>query len=73
MLFWLPLPVHSGSMNRIDKRKQICLAHPLSLMFNALKGTHFYIALRTLPQNIPKSIYTIARCLKRGQLIEDDK
>ena len=27
--FWLSLPVHSGSLKRIDYPKQICLAHPL--------------------------------------------
>ena len=29
-LFWLSLPVHSGSLKRIDYLKQICLAQPLS-------------------------------------------
>ena len=28
--FWLSLPVHSGSLKRIDYPKHICLAHPLS-------------------------------------------
>ena len=28
--FWLSLPVHSGSLKRIDYPKQICLAHTLS-------------------------------------------
>ena len=30
VFFWLSLPVHSGSLKRIDYPKQICLAHPLS-------------------------------------------
>ena len=29
-IFWLSLPVHSGSLKRIDYPKQICLIHPLS-------------------------------------------
>ena len=46
MTFWLSLPVHSGSLKKIDNPKQICLAHPLSFeCFTALKGTHFYILL----------------------------
>ena len=30
VFFCLSLPVHSGSLKRIDYPKQICLAHPLS-------------------------------------------
>ena len=30
MVFWLLLPVYSGSLKRIDYPKKICLAHPLS-------------------------------------------
>ena len=30
MTFWLSLPVHSGSLKRIDYPKRICLAHALS-------------------------------------------
>ena len=29
-IFWLSLPVHSGSLKRINYSKQICLAYPLS-------------------------------------------
>ena len=45
MVYSLLLSVHSGSLKRIDYRKQICLAHPFFLLsvFTALKGTHFYI------------------------------
>ena len=44
MTFWLSLPVHSGSLKRIDYPKQICLATLFLLnVFIALKGTHFYI------------------------------
>ena len=30
MTFWLSLPVHSGSLKRIDYPKRICVAHALS-------------------------------------------
>ena len=30
VFFWLSLPVHSGSLKRINYLKHICLAHPLS-------------------------------------------
>ena len=30
VIFWLSLPVHSGSLKRIDYPKQICLDHSLS-------------------------------------------
>ena len=30
MTFWLSLPVHSGSLKRIDYPKRICLTHALS-------------------------------------------
>ena len=44
MIFWLSLPVHSGSLKSIDYPKQICLAHILFFnVFTAFKGTHFYI------------------------------
>ena len=46
MTFWLSLPVHSGSLNRIDYPKQICLGHTLSFLLNVftpLKGTHLDI------------------------------
>ena len=44
MVFWLLLPVYSGSLKTFDYPKQICLAHPLSFeCFTALKGTHFYM------------------------------
>ena len=46
MTLWLSLPVHSGSLKRIDYPKQICLATLFLLkVFTALKGTHFYILL----------------------------
>ena len=42
--FWLLLPVHSGSLKRIDYPNQICLAHTLSFKYStALKGIHLYI------------------------------
>ena len=45
--FCISLPVHSGSLKRIDYPKQICLAHHLSFeFFTALKGTHLYIFIR---------------------------
>ena len=41
---WLSLPVHSGSLKRIQYSKLYSLAHTLlSNIFSALKGTHFYI------------------------------
>ena len=44
MVFWLVLPIYSGSLKRIDYPKQICLTHPLSFeCFTTLKGTNFYI------------------------------
>ena len=43
---WLPLPVHSGSLKRIEYSKLYSLTHTLLLnVFSALKGTHFYILL----------------------------
>ena len=33
---WRSLPVHSGSLKRIDNSKQICLAQPLSFDFFSL-------------------------------------
>ena len=44
MVFWLLLPVYSGSLKRIDYPKQICLAQffPLNVL-TALTSTHFYI------------------------------
>ena len=54
MVFWLLLPVYSGSLKRIDYPKQICLAHPLSFdfVFTALEGTHFYIFICQTMYNI---------------------
>ena len=49
MVFWLLLPVYSGSLKRIDYPKQICLVHRLSFeCLTALTGTQilFGVVLR---------------------------
>ena len=51
MLFWLSLPVHSGSLKKIDYSKHICLANHLpffkndSLFLNALIFISFFYLL----------------------------
>ena len=41
---WFSLPVHSGSLKRIEYSELNSLAHTLLLnVFSAFKGTHFYI------------------------------
>ena len=60
--FWLSLPVHSGSLKRIDYPKQICLAHPLLLnVFTALKGNHLYMFTCSLHSRLIRVAMVIAK------------
>ena len=47
VVFWLLLPVYSGSLKRIDYPKQICLAHPLSFecFYCSLRNSLLYCYL----------------------------
>ena len=61
MTFWLSLPVHSGSLKRIDYPKRICLANAINFLnvFTALKGTHLYILFGPVPNvNFTCDMYT---------------
>ena len=51
--FWLSLPVHSGSLKRIDYPKQICLAHPPSFeCFSLLLKELIFIVLAHLSRRL---------------------
>ena len=61
-LFWLSLPVHSGSLKRIDYRniRNRSVWHTLFLLnvFTALKGTHLYIFIHVwIPHGKIADIY----------------
>ena len=62
MTFWLSLPVHSGSLKRIDYPKQSCLF--LLNVFTALKGTHFYILLDGQKLDLVSSSFLVQEILE---------
>ena len=69
VFFWLSLPVHSESLKRIDYPKQICLAHPLFLMFSLLVKELIFIFFIWFQVNVANSFSTRPK-MGSGQLAQ---
>ena len=61
VFFWLSLPVHSGSLKKIDYPKQICLAHPLS-----------FERFRCSERNTSLYFYLIDHAVSEGKIFENN-